>query len=67
MVSKGLRCGKMLNTLKSKVIKEKLKLAFMIYADFESILKSVGNGKQNPDNPYTNNFENLLLAVMVIN
>ena len=53
--------------VKIKSYQRKIKLAFMIYADFESILKPGGNGKQNPDNPYTNNFENLLLAIMVIN
>ena len=30
----------------------------MIYADFESILVPEKNGKQNPDEPYTNKHQN---------
>ena len=30
----------------------------MIYADFESILVPENNGKQNPDEPYTNKHQN---------
>ena len=52
--------------VKIKSYQRKIKLAFMIYADFESILVPGGNGKQNPDNPYTSNSGNLLLTVMVI-
>ena len=37
----------------------KIKSSFMIYGDFENILVSEDNGKQNP--------ENMLLAVMAIN
>ena len=32
----------------------KIKLPFMIYADFESILVPEDNGKQNPNGSYTN-------------
>ena len=31
----------------------------MIYADFESILVPEDNGKQNPDNSYTNKHQSL--------
>ena len=40
----------------------KIKLPFMIYADFESILVPEANGKQSPNESY----KNMLLAVMVI-
>ena len=40
----------------------------MIYADFESILVSEYNGKQNPNESYTNKYKkNMLLVVIVIN
>ena len=35
----------------------KIKSPFIIYADWESILVSKGNGKQNPDEPYTNKYQ----------
>ena len=38
----------------------------MIYADFESILVPEDNGKQNPEESYTN-IKNMLLAVMALN
>ena len=37
-----------------------------IYADFESILVPEDNGKQNPEESYTN-IKNMLLAVMALN
>ena len=37
-----------------KNYERKIKLPFMTYADFESILVPEGNGKQNPDEFYTN-------------
>ena len=43
--------------LNSKIKKEKVKLSFMIYADFESILVPENNGKQNPKESYTNKFQ----------
>ena len=33
-----------------------IKPAFMIYTDFESILEPKNNGKQNPDDSYTNKY-----------
>ena len=37
--------------------KVKVKSSFMIYADFESILGSGDNGKQNPNESYTNKYQ----------
>ena len=34
----------------------KIKSAFMIYADFESILVQEDNGKQKPNESYTNKY-----------
>ena len=39
----------------------------MIYVDFENILVPGDNGKQNPEESYTNNIKNILLAVMATN
>ena len=50
-----------------KIYEGKLKLPFMIYADFESILQSENNEKQNPGESYTNKYENTLLAFMAKN
>ena len=36
---------------------KKMKSLFMIYADFESILVPGNNGKQNPEEPYTNKYQ----------
>ena len=35
----------------------KIKSPFMIYADFESILVPENNGKQNPNESYTNKYQ----------
>ena len=35
----------------------KIKPPFMIYTDFESILEPKNNGKQNPDDFYTNKYQ----------
>ena len=43
-----------------------MKSAFKIYADFESILVPEDNGKQNPNESYTN-IKSMLLLVTVIN
>ena len=40
--------------LNSKILKEKIKSPFMIYADFEIILVPGDNGKQNLNESYTN-------------
>ena len=50
----------------------KIKSPSMIYADFEIILVTEDNGKQNPEESYTNiknlsYIKNILLAVMTIN
>ena len=47
-----------------------IKLPFMIYAYFESILVPENNEKQNPDDSYSNKYqkyENMLLVVVAIN
>ena len=49
-----------------KNLERKVKSPFMIYADFESILVPEDNGKQNPEESYTN-IKNMLLAVMALN
>ena len=54
--------------VKFKNFERKIKSPFMIYADFESILVHEDNGKQNnPDESYTNKYQNMLFVVMVIN
>ena len=39
-----------------KTFGRKIKSAFMIYADFESILVQEYNGKQKPNESYTNKY-----------
>ena len=43
--------------VKSKNYERKIKSPFMIYADFQSILVPEYNGKQNPDESYTNKYQ----------
>ena len=43
--------------VKFKNHKRKIKSLFIIYADFKSILVSDNNGKQNPEEPYTNKYQ----------
>ena len=43
--------------VKFKNFERKIKLPFMIYADFESILVPEDNGKQNPEESYTNKYQ----------
>ena len=43
--------------VKLKKIERKIKSSFMIYADFESILVPEDNGKQNPNESYTNTYQ----------
>ena len=45
------------NYARFKNYERKLKLPFMIYGDFESILIPEDNGKQNPEEPYTNKYQ----------
>ena len=40
-----------------KNFERKIKSSFMIYADFESILVPDDNGKQNPNESYTNKYQ----------
>ena len=44
--------------VKFKNFERKIKSPFMIYADFESILVPEDNGKQNPNELYSNKYEN---------
>ena len=39
----------------------------MICPDFESILVPKDNGKQNPNESYTNKYQNMLFVVVAIN
>ena len=48
---------KRVNTLTSKIIKKKIKLKFILYADLESILVLEVNGKQNSEKTYTNKYQ----------
>ena len=43
--------------VKSKYFEKKMKSPFMIYADFKSALVPEDNGKQNPNESYTNNYQ----------
>ena len=47
---------KKMSTLNSKIMRGKMKPPFIIYADFESILVPKDNGKQNPEQSYTNKY-----------
>ena len=53
--------------LNSENILRKIKSPFIIYADFESILVPEDNGKQNPEDSYTNKYKKHVLAVLAIN
>ena len=44
-------------SIKFKNYERKIKSPFIIYADFESILVPEDNGKQNPEEPYTNKYK----------
>ena len=43
--------------VKFKTFERKIKSPFMIYADFESTLLPENNGKQNPNESYTNKYQ----------
>ena len=43
--------------VKFKNYERKIKLSFMIYGDFAFILVPKNNGKQNPDEPYMNQYQ----------
>ena len=55
--------------VKFRNYESKMKLSFITYADFQSILVLEGNGKQNAEEAYRskNLFKSILLAVMAIN
>ena len=44
--------------VKKNFFERKIKSPFMIYADFESVLVPEDNGKQNPNESYTNKYQN---------
>ena len=43
--------------VKFKKFERKIRSPFMIYADFERILAPEDNGKQNPNESYTNKYQ----------
>ena len=53
-----IKMAKKDETVKSKNYTGKIKSPFINYADFGSILTPENNGKQNPDEPYTNKYQN---------
>ena len=58
IANKELKYLKKASLLNSKFMKKKkIKLPFIIYADFESILVPEDNGKQNPEESYTNKYQ----------
>ena len=57
MVSKELRCPQKGEYFRFKNYERKIKSPFMIYADFESILVTEDNGKQNPNESYTRKYQ----------
>ena len=57
MANKVLRCLRRVNILNSKNYERKVKSPFIIYVDFESILVPEDNGKQNPNESYTNKYQ----------
>ena len=55
---KMVKMAKNWETVKFKNYTRKIKSPFMIYADFESTLVLENNEKQNPDEYYTNKYQN---------
>ena len=53
----GIKMLKNGDYLKFKNFERKIKAPFMTYADFENILVPEKNGKQNPDESYTNKYQ----------
>ena len=49
--------NKQLRYVKFKDFERKIKSPFMIYVDFGSILVHEDNGKQNPNESYTNKYQ----------
>ena len=54
MASRRLKWIKKVKLLNSKNYKRKIKLSFIIYANFESFLIPENNGEKTPDDPYSN-------------
>ena len=52
-----IKMSKKSEYVRFKTYEGKIKPLFMIYADFESILVRQDNGKQNPNESYTNNYQ----------
>ena len=52
-----IKMPRRIECVKFKNFDRKIKLSFMIYTDFESILVLEDNGKQNPNEPYTNRYQ----------
>ena len=57
MVNKGVRCQKKKEYAEFKNYERKIKSPYIIYADFEGILVSEDNGKQNRKESYINNYQ----------
>ena len=53
----GKQMSKKGKYVRFKNYERKIKSSFMIYPNFESILVSEDNGKQNPDESYTNKYQ----------
>ena len=53
--------------VKFRNYERKIKLAFINYTDFESILLPEDNRNQNPEAPDTNKYQKYIAAVMAIN
>ena len=61
-----------LRNVKFKNFERKIKSPFMIYADFQSILVAGDNGKQNPNESYTNKYKKYIalhieIAISMLN
>ena len=54
MVNQQFICLRKVKVLNSKYFQSKIKSPVMIYADFESILVTKDNEKQNPNKTYNN-------------
>ena len=67
-VKQRFRMPKKVGYVKFKYYERKIKSPFMIYVDFESILKPEDNRKQNSDESDTNKYiYKKLLAAMAVN
>ena len=66
MENEKLKCLKKVNMLNSKIMNEKIKTPFMIYADYESILVPKNSKRKIQMNLIRTNIENKLLAAIVI-